>query len=207
MGKLSGQQIRFIDGCLERMGVEYVDIRQEMTDHIASALETQEGDFYYNLRVYVGRNKRDLLQQNKCFARIAIIKALTVFLKTLAKPLIFIAFVAMVLAISFAFKQYAGNTTRILMYTNYVLIVVFGVFASLYSRRMKFSGPEKLMRCIAVAHFIFLLLMFAVEEYVTEEITAAVAGRYLSAVFIAIILLAMLSFTGYQKKLKRQFIQ
>lgn len=67
--ELSKENIQFIDKFLQRNDVVYVDIRAEMIDHIATAVEErmkhEEVDFYDAFRVYVTENKRELFRMNK----------------------------------------------------------------------------------------------------------------------------------------------
>jgi len=65
MEKLTNEQIEKIHAALKKIGYLYVDILHEMTDHIASELELSEGDFDRNLKLYIGRNKKELIRFNK----------------------------------------------------------------------------------------------------------------------------------------------
>lgn len=66
---LNKENIQFIDKFLQRNDVVYVDIRAEMTDHIATAVEErmehEEVDFYEVFRAYVTANKKELFRMNK----------------------------------------------------------------------------------------------------------------------------------------------
>lgn len=86
MQKLSDRELAFVDHYLENSGIAYVDIRMEMTDHVASALENLEGDFYENLRLYMLEHKQELLKNNKRFTRLAVRRAFKALGKTLLKP-------------------------------------------------------------------------------------------------------------------------
>lgn len=61
--KLTDKEIRFIDTYLNNSGIVYEDIRFEMTDHVATAMEAMEGDFYENFREYMIANKALSLRQ------------------------------------------------------------------------------------------------------------------------------------------------
>lgn len=72
MAKLSSDQILFIDTYLENSDIQYVDVRMEMVDHVASAIEGEmvDGDdrsFYDIFKDYMVLNKVKLLKQNKGF--------------------------------------------------------------------------------------------------------------------------------------------
>lgn len=83
MKKLTNEQIKFIDDRLYNLGVEFIDIRYEMVDHIASALEEMEGDFGDNWHEYFIMNRLQLLEQNKKAKRTAAVRALKYYFKTL----------------------------------------------------------------------------------------------------------------------------
>ena len=74
MQKLSAQNIQFIKKYLKTSGVEYLDIRMEMTDHVASEIESRMagGDprgFYTIFKEYMIKHKADLLKSLKNFRR------------------------------------------------------------------------------------------------------------------------------------------
>lgn len=67
MNHLSEKDIQFISNYLKNSGVEYLDIRLEMTDHIASTLEHElennpELTFYDVFKNYMIQHKKSLLK-------------------------------------------------------------------------------------------------------------------------------------------------
>lgn len=87
MHKLTIRETAFIDHYLENSGVEYLDIRMEMADHVATALEVMEGDdFDENFRLYMLEHKAELLSNYKQFTKAATYKALKVWNKTALTP-------------------------------------------------------------------------------------------------------------------------
>ena len=67
--KVSKQEIQFIDNYLQKHDVVFVDIRAEMVDHIAAAVEekmAKEGiDFYDAFKSYMIANSKAILKNNK----------------------------------------------------------------------------------------------------------------------------------------------
>src|SRR5690606_15344035 len=67
--KLSNTELQFIDNYLKNSDVKYFDIRMELADHIASAVEEkmqkENMDFYEAFKEYMVTNKKTLLNQNK----------------------------------------------------------------------------------------------------------------------------------------------
>ncbi|MDI1254824.1 MAG: hypothetical protein PSV16_01890 [Flavobacterium sp.] len=67
--KLTRENIQFIDHYLRKSDVFYADIRTEMIDHVASAVETKMKrdnlDFYDAFRNYMAVNKNEILKGNR----------------------------------------------------------------------------------------------------------------------------------------------
>ena len=84
--RLTPENIRFIDHYLQRTEVVFVDIRQEMTDHIATAVETkmqsESLDFYEAFKAYMLEHKGEILKSNKQSAgySFSVLKAFGKFL-------------------------------------------------------------------------------------------------------------------------------
>jgi hypothetical protein len=91
MEKITEKQIQFIDDRLYNLGVKYIDIRYEMVDHIASELEAMDGDFGTNWTEYFIMNKNEILKQNKRARRTATLRAIKLYFKTMAMPLVLLS--------------------------------------------------------------------------------------------------------------------
>ncbi|WP_329806792.1 hypothetical protein [Flavobacterium facile] len=67
--KLTKENIQFIDNYLKNSQVIYYDIRMEMLDHVATAveqkMEVENLDFYDAFKNYMVINKTELLKLNK----------------------------------------------------------------------------------------------------------------------------------------------
>ena len=67
--KLSTREIQFIDNYLQKHDVIFVDIRAEMIDHIATAVEDKMDketiDFYDAFKSYMITNRKDILKSNQ----------------------------------------------------------------------------------------------------------------------------------------------
>lgn len=74
--KLNQNQIQFIDGFLQRNDVIYLDIRAEMIDHIATAveekMEIENIDFHEAFVSYVNSNRKEIFSMNKNIWRFAL---------------------------------------------------------------------------------------------------------------------------------------
>jgi len=67
--KLTPEQLQFIDNYLTNSGVFYLDIRMEMMDHVASAVErkmqAENLDFYDAFKDFMVQNKKELMKNNR----------------------------------------------------------------------------------------------------------------------------------------------
>lgn len=87
--KLTSQEIAFIDNYLQQSDIIFVDLRQELTDHIASVLEEQmaleNSSFYETFKTYMILNKKAILKNNSINYK-NVISAIIQFSKTLLNP-------------------------------------------------------------------------------------------------------------------------
>ena len=87
--KLTAENIQFIDNYLHQSEVFYADIRMEMIDHIATAVETkmesENLDFYDAFKDYMTFNKKEILKGNRWNASIDF-SVLKRFAKFLVQP-------------------------------------------------------------------------------------------------------------------------
>ena len=75
MATLTKKEIQFIDTYLQNSQVLFVDIRIEMIDHIASAVEAEmeinQSDFYQTFKEYMVVNKAEILKNNPTRTKIS----------------------------------------------------------------------------------------------------------------------------------------
>lgn len=124
MHKLTVSEIEAIDASLEYAGVEYLDIRYEMTDHVAAAIEATPGDsFGQAFDDYMQLHRNELLRNYKKFRRIALRRALNSWVKTLLQPWAVLAAAAIVY-LSFYFDAVIGTDEM----ADNLHLVFFGAF-------------------------------------------------------------------------------
>jgi hypothetical protein len=138
--KLTPQQIQFIDNYLEHAGVHYLDIRIEMTDHIATALEGREGDFGEQFAAYMARNRTGLLEQNTTFRKQAQTRAYNLLGKKLLHPAV-LAVMAILTAGILVLPQHMTLTEVTDIYvTAYgvmaMLLFVFVIYFRVFSKNI-----------------------------------------------------------------------
>lgn len=102
MRQLSNEEIKFIDNYLQKSDIVFVDVRAELTDHIASAveerMETENVDFYDAFKDFMIHNKKEILKSKNYF-----LHSLLNFGKTLYKP--YNICIALFIIVTFYFNQ------------------------------------------------------------------------------------------------------
>ncbi|WP_116790397.1 hypothetical protein [Flavobacterium psychrotrophum] len=83
--KITTGQVAQIDAALAKAGINYADIRMELTDHIATALEQEEGngDFEHRLKGYILNNKKAIRKMNFAAMRVASRRSLRTFVQNI----------------------------------------------------------------------------------------------------------------------------
>lgn len=161
MPKLSVAQIQFIDTYLRNSGVEYADIRYEMTDHVAAALERKKGDFYDNFRQYMLVHKKGLLESNRQFSKIACKNAFRLFAKKiLSLKCLFI--VSALFLISYLSRAYydTANVVEVLRTTYtlcFIALCIYYIYTNIFNRKSIYSMLDKLIGTTAAAIYFFVL--------------------------------------------------
>lgn len=93
MRKLSEENIRFIQNYLKNSQMVFIDVRLEMTDHVASAIEENlnknaELEFYDAFKTYMIQHKKELLKRTLKHRWDLDKKALKIIGRNLFHPLI-----------------------------------------------------------------------------------------------------------------------
>jgi len=200
MNKLTDHQIEFIDKYLENSGVKYPDIRFEMTDHVATALEVMKGDFNENFRQYMLLHKKELLESNKKFAALARKRALAMLLKTIVSPF-FIFVWALLFGISYLFIKTFGYRADEGVLTNIfgTILIILGAYSitvRLLDNAKNGSVADNLLNISAVNVYL-LITVFKIERLIDNQI-------FLLAYYTFLVSFACLSYLSF-KKLKSKY--
>ncbi|MFN3752818.1 hypothetical protein [Flavobacterium sp.] len=159
MMKLSRDEIKFIDTYLQSSDVVYVDIRQEMVDHIATAIEekmqSEQHDFYNAFKQYMAINKKDILKSNKQRGSFSLSTIVQFFL-FLGKPqmLIFgVLFYGVIRKVDV--NQYFSEEFTI---NNlfFVLVLTAAIFQQVYMKyqlKKQFYKVEKVSQLLVLIYF------------------------------------------------------
>ncbi len=170
--RLSKDQIQFIDTYLKNSDILFADVRMEMVDHVAIAIEKdmQENNrsFYDAFKSYMVCHKKELQKTNASFKWVADKK---VFLK-ICKNLLH-TFCITALVLSFGFLKVLSISSSIeksLTFVPFGLLALIGmVYLVFFYRggRIRFSGLERMGLFIFV--FYELVNLFG-RQYLYEQV-------------------------------------
>lgn len=175
---LNQEQIKFIDHYLQGSKVRYVDVRSELTDHIATAVEhkMQEEalDFYEAFKAFMAVNKQQLLQRNN--ATFAYFKeAIVSFCPTLWHPINLI-FGGMLLFLMGYFESILS--LQEIHYACYFLILCLGLTQRMYfSLVMKkhYLRLEYLNYALMTIYFLSAMLNGWFDDFKGNAITLSIS--------------------------------
>ena len=170
--KLSKDQIQFIDTYLINSEVIYVDIRLEMLDHIALAveqkMEVENQDFYDAFKDFMVQHKKEILRNNKTHPGFNLHAAQN-FLLFLVKPywLVFVV----VLFLFFKYVKVNSYFSENFTFNNliFVMIASIALFQFVYFYvylKKRFYSIEKSGAVLTIIYFaqIFFLPVLGKEN-------------------------------------------
>ena len=158
MKKVTIQDLKFIDNYLKKSEIFYDDVRMELTDHIASAVEEkmliENSDFYDAFKSYMIENKKDLIKKFSGSGLISFqpIKSFGLFL---TKPLS-LYLLLFYICILYAFEDKVNKELFVLDFYSFWMgfIILFGLSHQI------FFGLNKKKRFFAIEQTFFVLLIF-----------------------------------------------
>lgn len=164
MATLSNKEIQFIDTYLQNNQVVYVDIRSEMIDHIASAIEVRmeqnDMDFYNNFKEYMVVNKNEILKNNPTKTNIswAVLKKFGTFI---VQPKMLLLGVLLF----FIFKNTLPNVHDIdhfslnnLIFILFISIIVIQYAVIFWLIKKRFYAIEKSGQILMILYWLRILL-------------------------------------------------
>ena len=177
--RLSKAEIEFIDTYLENNDVVYADIRLEMTDHIATAveekMETEPLDFYDAFKEYMVSNKQEILKNNKTRWSFSS-QVMKQFLLFLGKPYMLVLGVLLLLF----FKNRDVNryfdedfTVNNLFTIVIIFLFLFQIVYLEFYLKKRFYAAEKNMVVLITLYYLqlFILPIFGKKEVSVYTIT------------------------------------
>lgn len=163
MEKLTGENIQFIDRYLKNSGVEFLDIRIEMTDHVASAVERdlEKGinpNFYSAFKAYMVRNKKNLLKNANRHRWSVDLKVLARVRKELLKtPALVMVLLFTAILSNFNVVQLEKNLFVTIPFATMILAAYF-IPVILY-HNLKISFLNRLSVYAYLVNYLFYLLL------------------------------------------------
>ena len=170
--KLTLENIKFIDNYLKNSEVIYYDIRMEMLDHVATAveqkMEVENLDFYDAFKSYMVVNKKEILKGNK-FWSIYSKDTILNFLKFLIHPIMILISVSFYffyknVAVSNYFSE--SFTIRNLFFVFMIIVAFFQLIYFHLILKQRFFVLEKLGGLLAI---IYYLQMFFMNQHEDEN--------------------------------------
>jgi hypothetical protein len=210
--KLTKEDIQFIDQYLENSDVIHVDIRMEMTDHVASEIEAmmEGGDqrtFYFIFKDYMVANKHSLLSNNKSFIK-ATDKQLSqnIFKALLQWPSLLTFFICMLL---FTSLNMVTNISVLKSWVGVLPLIGFVFFGVTYFVQLKwfklerFSALERMGFIYVMAfhlfHFCWNISNF---KKVENNYIVYVLSSLALTLLVAMVLVARKNIDNYKSRFK-----
>jgi hypothetical protein len=205
MFKLTPQEIQFIDNYLKNSEVIYYDIRMEMLDHIATAveqkMEVENLDFYDAFKSYMVVNKKEILKGNKGEG-LHFKEPLKKFGIFVIQPFqLFLALITYLMV--YFFTQYFGinDFTKYIYITIIITYIIFGLIHFLLTRKKKFYYIDKNFSIIFLLYQIANPLRRTANEGFTSYVVFNSIILFVFFAFLRFYYLEMKSF-----KQKNQFL-
>lgn len=203
--KLTPENIKFIDNYLKNSEVVYYDIRMEMLDHVASAveqkMEAENLDFYDAFKSYMVLNKKDLISQNEKTQKFNY-SILIVFFKFCIKPISVLLFTTSCVLFYVLIQFYSITfISRVFINASFLgmlaLFVFYGIVYHLIKKRRFYSIEKNGV----VQFFLYQILFFLNNVFILgnkEEIS-----KILSIIIIFIVSLYFNFIFFYVSELKK----
>lgn len=162
MRTLTAENIQFIRNYLKNSDVVFIDVRLEMTDHVASAIEEKlnkdpELEFYDAFKTYMLQHKKELLKSTSKHRWDLDKKALKVIGKNMIHPLI-LGFFLLVLGV-FYVTGFSINNIEILWIPTLVFSSVY-ILPLLIYHYLKISFIHHLVALVHWINFIVFRIWF-----------------------------------------------
>ena len=163
--KLNQENIQFIDNYLKNSEVIYYDIRMEMLDHVATAveqkMEVENIDFYDAFKSYMVLIKKEILKGNK-FWSIYSKDTILSFLKFLLHPIMFLIGVFFVLFYKNVEVSNYFSDSFTIKNLFFVFMIILAFFQLIYFRlilKQRFFVLEKLGGLLTVIYYVQMFFM------------------------------------------------
>ena len=172
--KLTKEEIQFIDNYLKNSGVEYIDTRAEVVDHVASEIESRLSannttNFYEEFKVYMVQHKKALLKNIGKYRWALDKRILKQVMKNLFHQKV-LAFSGLFLVIGLILLNTLSITAEILMnnyfYISIAILIVSVIYPLFWSRKQKISVINRAaVLCYFTNYIFFDFVLKLVDDY------------------------------------------
>jgi hypothetical protein len=182
--KLTKENLQFIDNYLKFNEVFYFDIRIEMLDHVATAVEQkmneEQLEFYDAFKDYMVENKKEIMKSNKSDG--LYFQPIKKFGLFLLKPLSLV-----LVAISFLFNQFLITYYDSQDISLYFLLVFFLSLVPIVIARYYFLKRKRFFYIEQNASILFLLQQFG-QLFNRSANQSAEASMYINTTLLFLLL-------------------
>jgi len=187
--KATAEQIQLIDKALIKIGINYADIRCEMTDHIAAELEQKDERFEHHLKGYILQNKSELKRTNRRFIFIAMGRAYKKLLVNMLKPWSFLVF-ALMFALGMYLIQSIGREDAVI-----ALFYFFIAISCILSIPVTYKALTKKNQHSLDFGFSFINIIVLYPTIYMVDYQTAIDNNMMVALYYAVVM--MISITMY----------
>ncbi|MEJ1221525.1 hypothetical protein [Sediminicola sp. 1XM1-17] len=190
--KLTKEDITFIDTYLKNSEIEFVDVRMEMVDHVASHVEEKmEADglsFYDAFKNYMVAHKKGLQKSHEKFKWTTEKKVFGQILHYLCKPynLLFLP-ACYLLLLQIQKLEFGEQIIRVMPYVSFFIYLLV-YFLAYRVEKLRYSGLERL-------GWYFFLLYQLLQLFFSPIHSKFVIGESVTLCFVLISLWIIVSFS------------
>lgn len=198
--KLSKENIQFIDNYLKNSEVIYYDIRMEMLDHVATAveqkMEAENLDFYDTFKNYMVIHKKELMKGNKAEG-IHFFEPMKKFCKFIIQPFqLFIALFSF-FVVKFFINECFFLDFKYFFYIIFLCYLIFLFIHFLITWKKKFYHIDKNFSVIFIIYQIANFAYRALNENYTSTL---IFNNMMLFVFVSFLRFYYVEMTQFKKR-------
>ncbi|MFY7810404.1 MAG: hypothetical protein ACOVQ2_01615 [Flavobacterium sp.] len=196
---LTTEDITFIENYLTNNRVTFTDIKAEMIDHIAIAVEekmqTESLDFYDAFKEYMIKNKKEIMKMNKETSLDFNFSAFKSFGKFLIKPVSVILFLLINIFYFNFFSNFISKSFFNFLFIFSVISLIIIMYFNYWKRKIRIYQLEKNFSIFFVFYHLFNPIIF-----LTKNTDYIIIGLFfLTYLYINYIIYFYINLKKYQK--------
>jgi hypothetical protein len=196
---LTTEDITFIENYLTINRVTFTDIKAEMIDHIAIAVEekmqTESLDFYDAFKEYMIKNKKEIMKMNKETSLDFNFSAFKSFGKFLIKPVSVILFLLINIFYFNFFSNFISKSFFNFLFIFSVISLIIIMYFNYWKRKIRIYQLEKNFSIFFVFYHLFNPIIF-----LTKNTDYIIIGLFfLTYLYINYIIYFYINLKKYQK--------